>query len=399
MNAGRMLPFALPRMPGVGGRIKTRPEDFRVEEIPAYLPCGSGEHLFIEVEKCNLSTPRLISHVAHVLGLPAGRIGYAGLKDAQAITRQWISIHHAADLPLEGLESDHVRILRRGRHGNKLRLGHLLGNRFSVVVRGISPVGGKETSPAGEMDAMLTALAAGGFPNYFGPQRFGPDGDNAQRGKELLRRGFAAKMPIARIRYLTNAYQSALFNEIVGIRLLESEDYTSLQVGDLAVLHANGASFQVTAENLADSARRCGHGEISPSAPLFGYRTTLAQGRPGTWEESMLEREGITLSQFKAGGKRLSPKGERRPVRALPHELVWESFTESGVACLRLSFVLDSGVYATSLLREIMKAESAPNAVEWRTSLLSADPLPGTPLPTAPAPAAPSPAAPLPAEE
>jgi tRNA pseudouridine13 synthase len=344
------LPYLTTGLPGCGGRLKTAPEDFQVEEVPAYLPAGEGEHLYLWVEKRGLSTAAVAKCLAGRLGLPPHAVGYAGRKDAQALTRQWYSLHTPSQPEPEALGGEGWRVLEVSRHRNKLRPGHLRGNLFLVTVRGVDP--------AAPLAAMLGRVLSEGFPNYFGEQRLGLGLSNALAGRRWMRSGARARGALERLRFQTNAYQAALFNRVLGERLLRLAPLGGLLAGDLAVLHHNGASFPVTAEGLAEARRRAGLRELSASAPLFGTRVPLAEGEPGALERAVLAAEGLTAEDFRLGSQRLSPKGERRAVRAFPHGLAWKLEPADGGAHLILSFRLDGGVFATSLLREIMKNDA-----------------------------------------
>jgi tRNA pseudouridine13 synthase len=393
------LPYLTSWIAGCGGTIKQRPEDFIVEELPAYLPEGSGEHIYLWVEKRGISTAQAIDRLRKCFRLPAQAIGYAGLKDAQSVARQWISLHSRADLPLHKAEGPGLRILAASRHSNKLRRGHLRGNRFDMLVRGaIRPR---------EVEQALDFLARWGFPNYYGEQRQGVDGRNAQRGKALLLAGRSASRPSPppqfpgennmlatdasrsspalfeeeqgigpvtikahalrrhtdQDRFAINAYQAALFNELVAHRLRIMGDLHTLINGDLPLLHANGVFFHVSTPNLAATQPRAEAGEISPSAPLYGYRVELASGLPGQWERALLLREKLALEDFRLRSKSESPGGERRAVRAFPSDLAHEWITEQDGPALRLQFSLPPGTYATALLRELMKPD-IPGALE-----------------------------------
>ena len=137
MDPTRPLPYLTPELAGVGGVIKVRPEDFEVEEIPAYEPCGSGEHLFLWMEKRDVGAAWFVKEVARRLGVAAGAVGTAGLKDRHAVTRQWVSVPAAAESGLAQLDGDGIALLRVSRHTNKLRPGHLRGNRFRVLIRDV----------------------------------------------------------------------------------------------------------------------------------------------------------------------------------------------------------------------------------------------------------------------
>ena len=345
-----MLPYLTADLKGCGGILKSQSEDFLVEEIPSYLPQGEGEHIYLWIEKRNLTTHQLIKRIGDHLGVDKIQFGYAGLKDAQAVTRQWVSIHHPTPLNVESLQSDTFTILQASRHGNKLRRGHLKGNRFTILVR--------KTEPSFDHQLYMNVIESQGIPNYFGSQRFGANGDNHLRGKTLLTRASLKKRHSEQERFLINAYQSHLFNTLVARRLKETGTLKRIYPGDLAFLHAKGACFAVTDAELGPIQIRCDSGELSPSAPLFGWKTPLAEGIPGDWERSLLSSEGLSLDSFRFGSKKDSPAGERRPMRIFPQELSMEPQTLPDGAGLRLSFTLPAGCYATTLLRELMKTDT-----------------------------------------
>jgi tRNA pseudouridine13 synthase len=197
------LPFLTADLPGAGGLIKRFNEDFQVEEVPQYEPSGEGTHVYFTIEKQGLTTLAAVRMIAHALGRKPHEIGYAGLKDAHAVTRQMLSLEHVDPAKIERLELARIRVLGVSRHRNKLKLGHLRGNRFAVKVRGDGelpkdrPVGhskAKRDSSSADLQAhdslmdaerIMTVLAARGAPNYFGPQRFGTRGDNAVIGRAV----------------------------------------------------------------------------------------------------------------------------------------------------------------------------------------------------------------------
>ena len=125
---------------GIGGRIKVRPEDFLVNELPLYEPCGRGEHLYLQVQKTGVAHGELISKIQRHFGVSEGAIGFAGMKDKVAITGQTISVHLLADPPSVDLDDERIQVVEATRHTNKLRRGHLAGNRFSVRMREVDPL-------------------------------------------------------------------------------------------------------------------------------------------------------------------------------------------------------------------------------------------------------------------
>jgi tRNA pseudouridine13 synthase len=171
--------------PGTGGSLKESPEDFLVEELPLYTPCGEGEHLYLTVEKRDLTTFDLLQQLARALGVPEREIGYAGLKDARATTRQTVSIAGVRPEQAMALELAGVRILAARYHRNKLRLGHLAGNRFEIRLREVRD-GALETA----LD-VLQVLEQVGVPNLFGQPRSGSLGNSHLIGAALLRRDFS----------------------------------------------------------------------------------------------------------------------------------------------------------------------------------------------------------------
>jgi len=175
-------PYLTRDLPGVGGRIKEEPEDFRVEELPLYTPCGEGTHVYAQVRKRGVGTPEALRRVARHMGVRPGGIGVAGLKDARAVTTQWMSLEHCDPARLAAFADEAVQVTAVARHTNKLRTGHLAGNRFTIRIRGV----GAAEQPTAE--AVLEVLRRRGVPNYYGLQRFGARGDSAELGRALLRR-------------------------------------------------------------------------------------------------------------------------------------------------------------------------------------------------------------------
>jgi len=304
-------------------------EHFLVEELPLYPASGEGEHLFLRVEKRDLSTPELIARICAALGLDPREAGHAGLKDRQAVTRQGISLpRRAAEGALDRLGDEQYRVLETRPHGNKLKPGHLAANRFEVFLAG----GADEVF----MEARLKEIREGGMPNYFGPQRFGMRGDNHELGRHMLEG--RRKPQGAKAKLLCNAWQSHLFNRVLAARL---EGLSRLMPGDLAWIHAKGAVFRV--EDPAAEQARAAALEISPSGPLPGRKMTPARAEAGELERRVLEESGWRPEQDRF------LMGARRPLRVPVGEL--SAGAEPGG--WRLRFVLPPGSYATVLLGEL----------------------------------------------
>ena len=337
-------PYLTGALPGIGGRIRVEPEDFQVDERPLYLPCGEGEHLYVKITKRLLSTPDLVRKISSTVGVKAQGIGTAGLKDARAVTMQMLSIHGVSADQLARLKLDEqiLAIEVLGRHRNRLRPGHHAGNRFRLVIRDVA-VHAKETVPV-----ILEALTRRGVPNYFGPQRQGRTGENYQIGVALLADASRRhKMSRAKRMWYLNAFQSYLFNLILARRL---DRLDRMLVGDWAIKLENGACFLV--EDAEKEQPRADRFEISPTGVLFGSRVSWATGEPGEVERAVVTEVGATPEGLARAAKACGFRGERRSLRIPLTDLDWA--LDGSV--LTLSFSLPPGAYATSVLRELMKA-------------------------------------------
>lgn len=401
-------------MPALGGTIKQRPEDFLVDEVPAYQPCGEGEHVYMLVQKRGLSSLEMIGVVARHFGVHRNAVGYAGLKDKHAVTRQVVSVHTPGKRPEDfaALEHEQIRVLWVDRHTNKLRPGHLKGNRFSVKIRNVAPTAVLTARK------VLSSLRQTGVPNRFGEQRFGLLENNHLVGRAIVKGDWEAAAaellgPSARcpgvnpqaralfaagqfreaamhyppgakselivlkgladgkdarraflrldetvLRYYLSAFQSAVFNAVLDGRVLEGE-LGGLHVGDLAFKHANGAVFDVTEGVMADSDtdRRLSVFEISPSGPMWGARVARAGGRTDEAERAALANVGLTPEDLAAFGARAPGKleGKRRPLRVPLIDPEVEGGLDEHGPYVRCAFELPRGSFATVVLREIMK--------------------------------------------
>lgn len=343
--SGADLPFITADLPGIGGTLKERSEDFLVEEIPAYLPSGSGEFVYLWVEKQDLSAEQLTSHLAKFLRIAHQDIGMAGLKDRQAITRQWVSVPARCEALLPEIRHEQIRVLESRRHTNKLRTGHLRGNRFSILLRRVS---GDAVDRA---KAIADSLRQSGVPNYFGEQRFGRDNETLELGLGLLRGNRKpSQIPVARRKFLLrlalSAVQSHLFNQALAARLKAGTLHT-VQLGDVMQVVASGGPFVV--EDPALEQPRLESHEIVVSGPLYGPKMKAPAGEVAVRENEILSAAGFTLEAFTRYAN-LTP-GTRRPY------LIWIDdleITQEGTG-LRLNFSLPSGSYATVVLREFQK--------------------------------------------
>lgn len=356
------LPFLTADQPGIGGSLRARPqdcEDFAVEELPAYPPSGSGDHVFALVEKRDLTTPFAAAQLARALGVAPRDVGHAGMKDRRAVTRQWLSfpppvtpeqVLAAAATALDGARGEdaadglaQLRVLEVARHPHKLRTGHLRGNRFTLVVRGVGP------GSADAARAILGALArAPGAPNWYGEQRFGRAGDNAAAGLALVRKQRRFDRDPRKNRLLVSALQSQLFNDWLERRLRDGL-YRQVLEGD--VLRKVGGGVFLCADAALDQERLLA-GEILPTGPMFGVEMRGATpGSPAAAREAeVLAAAGIELAEL-APLRKLAP-GARRDAAITIDD--W-SVTEPADHALQIAFTLPAGAYATAVMRELQK--------------------------------------------
>jgi tRNA pseudouridine13 synthase len=328
-------------MPRFAGRYKVTPEDFAVDEVPAYPPSGAGDHVWLWVEKRAQSTIDMLHDLARALDRDERAFGIAGLKDAQAISRQWVSIEHVDARACEGLRGERFSVLAVSRHGNKLRMGHLRGNRFGITLRGTRP----EDVDAAR--ANLADMAQRGVPNWFGEQRFGKRGANLQKGLDVLRgdaRAFAQRMPRRVFGLVLSAVQSEVFNRVVNTRV---QGLGTLLAGDLAFRHDNGSVFAV--DDPAREQPRADAFAISPSGPMPGPEMLPPSGEPARVEAEALAALDLPPEAFAGLPFRLG-RGERRPLR-VPVEAATAAAVDGG---MRVQFTLPKGAYATSVLRELL---------------------------------------------
>jgi len=316
----------------------TAPEDFVVDEIPLYAPSGEGGHTFVRVEKRFATTEEIARSLARAAGVAPRDVGYAGRKDRFAVTRQWLSVPGLDPEVATALDLPNARVLEAVRHPHKLRTGHLRGNAFELVVRDVEP------AAIERVRARLDAFVRRGFPNRFGAQRFGRDGDNAARGAALLA-GRERVRDRRAARFLVSALQSAVFNEALARRTLPLD---ALELGDVARVEASGGLFVV--EDLGREAPRAVDFEISATGPIFGTREIAPTGAPAERERAALAACGIDPDAPLAAPPGVPLRGARRALRAR----VEASRIDATAAGLRLCFTLGAGSYATVLVEELL---------------------------------------------
>jgi tRNA pseudouridine13 synthase len=387
----------------IQGTIKQRPDDFTVTEIPLYEMEGAGPHLYMKLTKRGLTTDRAIKIMADYFDVDTNRFGVAGRKDKRAVTTQRISLEHADPEDVKDFDHNQMELEVVDWHRNKLRRGHLEGNRFSVKLRDLNG-----EPPDEHLNDTLNRLRNKGLPNYFGPQRFGRRGDTATLGKNLLhdeldrfiknylgnpmeedppavhearnrfeqnrledamdvwpksygdkRRALAtyidrgAPGPVlsaiskSKRQLFVSAYQSQLFNEILAKRM---PDIDQLYRGDIAKKTDTGGLFEV--EDAEIEQPRADKFDISPTGLLPGLDPWKTSGKPGRMEKTVMDRHNLTSESFEKVGY-LNVNGTRRPLRVQPGDLNWEYGRDQHGSYCQFEFVLPSGSYATVFLREV----------------------------------------------
>lgn len=331
------------------GVIKRTPEDFVVDEIPAYEPSGSGDHVYVRFRKRNRNTDEVVREIVRAVGAEQRESGVAGLKDKVGVTTQWISIlGRAPELEdqIRALSIDGVEILEVKRHANKLKTGHLQGNRFEIVVRDVAP---------NEVEGALAAfarIAKDGVPNAFGAQRFGRDGDNVERARAWLTGKERAPADPRTRRFHFSALQSAIFNAVLAERVKDGTWNVPID-GDILEKEDTGGRF-VCADVQLDR-ERAARGELCPTGPILGDRMRQPERDALALEQRIAAPfiEGIDLKRARSLGE-----GTRRALRLRVTDSLAElmnspDVSSSELAAIRVRFVLAKGTYATTVLSSV----------------------------------------------
>ncbi|SFV62281.1 tRNA pseudouridine 13 synthase [hydrothermal vent metagenome] len=335
--------------------------DFTVEEIPLYEFTGEGEHLVLKVRKKEMTTWEMLDAISSHLGLRRRDIGYAGLKDKHAMTIQYISLPAKLEEKLGTFSHEKIKVLETTRHNNKIRVGHLKGNRFNIRLKKVLGV------QKDKLDSVLKWIKANGVPNYFGNQRFGNNGDNWIDGKKLIEG--TLKMRDRKTReFLMGSYQSYLYNQWLCKRMelslllekfseeeteqvlklpkgslkgtKEQPNFFKLLEGDLMMHYPYGRLFEV--EALAKEAERFETKDIAPTGLIPGNKTKRAAGVARLFE-----------AQF---DEEMKLHGARRYAWIQVTEIQKNYIEEK--AHYELSFTLPKGSYATNVL-DVLRGENA----------------------------------------
>ena len=345
---------ALPRAYGdavLAARFRATPEDFVVEELPAFAPSGEGEHLLLEIEKRGMNTAFAARALAAWAGIPEMGVGYAGMKDRHAVTRQRVSLHLPRRVApdLAALEVEGLRVLSQAWHSRKLPRGALAGNRFALVLRDVRAAHAAEGDGEGEggaadrnrVEARLRAIADGGVANYFGEQRFGRDGGNVAAARRLFA---GARVKREQRSIYLSAARSEVFNAVLGARIAAG-DWNRGRDGDVWMLEGTHSVFGPMP--LDDDLRaRCAAQDIHPTGPMWGRGELRSDDAARELEAAAV----VPFADLRAGLEAADMKQERRALRVRVRDLAWDWH---GGDALELRFVLPPGAYATELLAEL----------------------------------------------
>jgi len=322
--------------PQATGQLRSEMSDFKVFEKLPFEPCGEGEHLFVHIRKTGANTIVVARELAKYFKVKEGLVSYAGLKDRFAVTEQWFGIHlpGKAIYDLSDLAIDGVEVLCVKRHNKKLRIGALSGNRFELVLRNVSNTD--------EVLRRWAAVSQFGVPNYFGEQRFGINGGNLERAKELFQ-GKKVKDKKKRGMYLSAA-RSEIFNQIISKRI-ENNQFEVLNIGDVFMLSGTQSVF--LADEIDDKiTQRFQDKDIDLTASLWGAGDLMSQAESQVFEQQVAD----DYADFCQGLAKFGLKQERRRIRLS----LTEGKIQSEKDTITLSFFLPSGCYATTILRELI---------------------------------------------
>lgn len=339
-EAWSALPYAHGGACGTG-RLRALDEDFQVDEDLGFEADGEGEHVLLHIRKRAMNTEQVARVIAKLAGVPAQDVGFAGMKDRNAVTTQWFSVGLAGreEPDWSAMNDDRLEVLSAARHGRKLRRGALQGNRFVLRIRELE--GDREC-----IEQRLKAIAAQGVPNYFGAQRFGREGGNLARAEAMLVGGRRERDRHKRGLYLS-AGRSWLFNRVLAARVADGS-WNTLLPGEVACLAGSNSVFDTEVDDAGLAARLAAF-DIHPSGPMWGRGRLRSRDRALEVETAAL----ADWADWRNGLEHVGLDQDRRPLRLVPGGLGWEWVD----ADLVLSFSLPSGAYATTMLREVVEAE------------------------------------------
>ena len=317
---------------------------FVVHEVPLYEPCGEGPHTYVRIEKNGLTTREAVNELAYFADVRSRDIGTAGQKDKHARTTQWMSLPPGAAAPIEGDEiTDRLRVLEVANHGNKLRTGHVRGNRFELTF---------ETTDDADVAVQrvqraLDSLTSEGLHNYYGPQRFGRHGGNVEKALDWAygRARMRGKSARFKQEMYASALQSEVFNRYLSDRVSRPERLLS---GEVVRLDGSRSVFVV--EDIEAELVRLNEGDIIPTGPMFGPKMVRATGVAGEMEAAA--ERGLGLDDRAQDVVARRARGTRRDLIVRPDEARADV---AGPGRVVVCFGLPSGSYATQLARELTR--------------------------------------------
>ncbi|MEM1080595.1 MAG: tRNA pseudouridine(13) synthase TruD [Pseudomonadota bacterium] len=329
--------------PSVRGNIRSQADDFQVTEAVGYEPSGEGEHLWLWVEKRAANTLDVARALARLAGVHPKHVGFAGLKDRNAVTRQPFTLHLAGrpDPDWADWQSDAFQVLSATRHQRKIQRGRLAGNRFALTIRSLHGNGAELIQST--LDRRLQRIASDGVPNGFGEQRFG--GNNVARARALFAGALKRQPSRSKQGFYLSAARSLIFNRVLARRIALGH-WNRLIDGDIAMLDGRRSIFAADPEDL-DQRQRCADQDLHPTGPMVGLGSEFGPSLAGQIELQAAEQDADLLEGLVAFGV----KAERRSLRMRVHDLSWRYPDDT---TLELSFGLGRGSYATAVLREVI---------------------------------------------
>ncbi|MCW8889456.1 MAG: tRNA pseudouridine(13) synthase TruD [Sedimenticola sp.] len=330
-------PFAY-GSPQSSGVIRSVPEDFQVDEIAGFEPDGEGEHCLLHIQKRDSNTDWVAGQLARFAGVSRADVSYAGLKDRHAVTTQWFSVCLAGKSEPDwgGIASDEFQVMSSTRHGRKLRVGALKGNRFKIVIRDFS--GDRD-----EIESRFGSIASEGVPNYFGEQRFGVDDSNMASARALFN-GELKRLKRQKRGFYLSAVRSYLFNQVLAARV-RAGNWNRPLAGERMMLEGTRSHFLAT-EIDPTLLERHQQMDVHASGPLWGRGEVLVSGEVAQLEQDVLASEGF----WREGLEQFGLKMERRALRLPVSSFGWSIDAGS----LEIAFTLPKGCYATTVLRECL---------------------------------------------
>ncbi len=326
------------------GVLKARPDDFYVAEQMHVTPEGQGEHLWLEIEKTGWNTEDVAMLLAKQARVHRLSVGYSGLKDKHAVTRQWFSLHLPGKDDPEFDWPEGLTVLQAGRHRRKLNRGTHRANDFRLRVTAFQ--GDREA-----LETQLHTIMAQGVPNYFGEQRFGRGAGNLVRGTEWLLGGEAPRKKALRGMWLS-AVRSNLFNQVLAERV-RRDCWNRVLAGD--ILQPEGSRGLFMADDDCDAVERVASGEVHPTAPLPGLPGMASSGPCNKLEQQILAPHAPVIEGLRQIKVEEARRSTRLPVRDL--QWVWHTDPErEGEDCLELAFTLPTGAFATTVMAELISS-------------------------------------------